>query len=70
MYMSDFGINMRYMYRIYELAKIKYLREVIEAEVIARTVKKIFRKALRDLGVDHHKQKSKHKEFEALKNMM
>lgn len=70
MYMSEFGINMRYMYRIYELAKIKYVREVIEAEAVARTVKKIFRKALRDLGADHHKQKSQNKELETLKNLM
>jgi hypothetical protein len=70
MYMSEFGINMRYMYRIHELAKIQYLREVIEAEAVARTVKKIFRKALRDLGADHHKQKKKNKEFETLKNLM
>jgi hypothetical protein len=52
------------------LAKIKYLREVIEAECIARTVKRIFRKALRELGANHHQEKKKNKEFEALKSLM
>ena len=45
--LNEFGLNMRYMHRIHELAKIKYLREVIEAECLARTIKHTFNKALR-----------------------
>jgi hypothetical protein len=47
--MQEMGINVRYLHRIHEKTTLPYVREMVLAEVLARTVKKEFRQALADL---------------------
>lgn len=44
--MHEMGINVRYLYLIYNFAEIPYIREHILADALARTIKKEFRSAL------------------------
>jgi hypothetical protein len=48
--LQEMGINVRYLHRIYEKTALPYIREMVLAEVLARTIKKEFRQALSDLA--------------------
>ncbi len=47
--LSEMGINIRYIYLIYEKTSLPYVREMILAEALARTIKKKFRETIKDL---------------------
>lgn len=44
--MHEMGINVRYLYLLYELADVPYIREHVLADALARTIKAEFRSAL------------------------
>lgn len=50
--MQEMGINVRYLHRIHEKTSLPYVREMVLAEVLARTIKKEFRQAMADLIED------------------
>lgn len=48
-YMSEMGINARYLGLMYEYTEIPYIQETLQIEMLARTVKKIYVNSVKDL---------------------
>lgn len=48
-YMSDMGINSRYLGHMYEETEIPYIQETLQIEMLSKTIKSIYVESVNDL---------------------
>ena len=51
-YMSEMGINSRYMGVMHGMTEIPYIQEVLEIEMLARTIKNLYEELVKDIVSD------------------
>jgi hypothetical protein len=53
--MHEKGVNMRYLYLVYDNSKLNFTRTYIISEIAARVCKALFRKTIQDAILEEQK---------------